>query len=195
MDGLIKEGQWWWAFLVPLATGLLALLGSWLGTKWGKTTEHQQWLRNQKIEVYTNLLRQIHASTLSLEAYKQGTQVGEPPNLQDITDTTNARLAIVAPYKIRHLALWQLDAMLKASAAVDDATYEKERQSFESLVGELQAAIRRDLGLHERDAWGVRLMIWLSRRVIAPVADPFHKRYHAKHGYAWSERKSHTPLR
>lgn len=186
MDELIKQGQWWWLIL----PAVLALLGSWLGTRWGKTTEHSQWLRNQKIEVYTNLLRQIHASTASLDAYKQGTET-DGPNLNDITDTTNARLAIVAPSKIRHLAIWQLHALVRASAAVADTSYDKERQAVDSSCGQLETAIRRDLGLIERDPLRVRPRVWFFHRIVYPLTDPFYKRYFRKHGHAWAERKNH----
>lgn len=49
MDELVKQGQWWWLIL----PAVLALFGSWLGAKLGKTNEHEQWLRNQKVEKYT----------------------------------------------------------------------------------------------------------------------------------------------
>lgn len=49
MDELIKQGQWWWLVL----PAVLALFGSWLGALFGKTSEHAQWLRNQKLESYT----------------------------------------------------------------------------------------------------------------------------------------------
>lgn len=55
MDELIRQGQWWWPFLVPVSTGLLALAGSWFGSKWGKTAEHKQWRRNQRQDAYLAL--------------------------------------------------------------------------------------------------------------------------------------------
>lgn len=67
MDKLIQEGQWWWPFLVPLATGFLALIGSWFGTKWGKTTEHEQWLRNERVKVYTDFLTEIKKEIWKLQ--------------------------------------------------------------------------------------------------------------------------------
>jgi hypothetical protein len=51
----INSGQWWW-LLIPLGTGICALLGSWLGSFLGKTTEHDQWLRNQRMQTYTEFL-------------------------------------------------------------------------------------------------------------------------------------------
>lgn len=41
---------------VPILTGLLALFGSWVGSFLGRTTEHKQWKRNQKVETYMDFL-------------------------------------------------------------------------------------------------------------------------------------------
>lgn len=67
MDKLFEEGQWWWPLLVPIATGLLALFGSWLGTRWGKITEHGQWLRNERVKVYTDFLTDIKKEIWKLQ--------------------------------------------------------------------------------------------------------------------------------
>lgn len=67
MDELIKQGQWWWPFLVPIATGLLALLGSWVGTKLGKATEHAQWLRNERVRVYVDFLAEVKEEIWKLQ--------------------------------------------------------------------------------------------------------------------------------
>lgn len=48
MEELIKQGQSWWPVAVPVLTGAFAFLGSWLGSRLGKITEHGQWLRNSK---------------------------------------------------------------------------------------------------------------------------------------------------
>lgn len=56
MDEWIRQGHWWWLLVVPLATGVFALFGSWLGSMLGKTTEHDQWLRNQRMQNYMDFM-------------------------------------------------------------------------------------------------------------------------------------------
>lgn len=56
----------WLRLIAPVVAGLFALGGSWLGTRFGKATEHQQWLRNQKQEAYVAFINEardmlIHA--------------------------------------------------------------------------------------------------------------------------------------
>ncbi|WP_130449790.1 hypothetical protein [Zhihengliuella halotolerans] len=55
MIEFLESFQW---VIVPLLAGFLALLGSWKGAKWGKTTEHEQWLRNERLRVYTRFLEE-----------------------------------------------------------------------------------------------------------------------------------------
>lgn len=60
MEQLIREGQWWWPFVVALATAILAYGGSWLGAKLGKSHEHNQWSRNEKIKAYASFLSELN---------------------------------------------------------------------------------------------------------------------------------------
>lgn len=56
MKALIEQGQWLGPFVVPAITGAFALFGSWFGMKLGKATEHNQWLRNERLEAYAAFL-------------------------------------------------------------------------------------------------------------------------------------------
>lgn len=56
MDEFIKQGHWWWLLVVPVATGVFALGGSWLGAWLGRATEHKQWIRDNKQKAYTRFL-------------------------------------------------------------------------------------------------------------------------------------------
>lgn len=51
MDKLVEAGQWW-LLLIPLGTGVCALLGSWLGASLARHSERKQWTRNRKQEAY-----------------------------------------------------------------------------------------------------------------------------------------------
>ncbi|MDP9885501.1 hypothetical protein J2W21_003024 [Sinomonas atrocyanea] len=57
-DAAMSATDWIQLAAVPVLTGLFALLGGWLGSKIGKATEHQQWLRNQKHEAYVSFLNE-----------------------------------------------------------------------------------------------------------------------------------------
>lgn len=66
MEELIKQGQSWWPVAVPVLTGAFALLGSWLGSRLGKITEHEQWLRNSKQAAYAEYLSAIVEASSTL---------------------------------------------------------------------------------------------------------------------------------
>ncbi|UVJ37991.1 hypothetical protein [Arthrobacter sp. CJ23] len=192
MDELIKQGQWWWPFLVPVATGILAVAGSWFGTKLGKTTEHDQWLRNQKIEAYTNVLRQVHASVNSLDARHHNL---EPASSQhkDITDTTNARLLIVASDEVTTYLNVNQYSLRRALEAVKTDGYENERSVLTQSVARLQESIRKDLGVIEKQALRHTIRFMFYEYLVYPWQDHFHRRYLEKHGFRWSERKERHP--
>lgn len=67
MEELIKQSQSWWPAAVPVLTGAFALLGSWLGSRLGKITEHGQWLRNSKQAAYAEYLSAIVEASSTLE--------------------------------------------------------------------------------------------------------------------------------
>jgi hypothetical protein len=100
MDELTKQGQWWWPFLVPAATAILALFGSWFGTRWGKTTEHQQWLRNERVKVYTDFLAEIKAEIWKL-------QTASAPQTVEFSFPVDrlARIDIIGSQTVRAAAL------------------------------------------------------------------------------------------
>jgi hypothetical protein len=96
MDELIKQGQWWWLFAVPVLTGLFALGGSWWGSRLGKKTEHGQWLRNAKETAYVRFLDQ--AQTLLAEAH------WTPQYGQERVDWGKDRIIAIRPTVIYLLA-------------------------------------------------------------------------------------------
>ncbi|MBP2215962.1 hypothetical protein [Arthrobacter sp. CAN_C5] len=46
----------WLLVLVPIVTGIFAVLGSWFGSRFGRTTEHKQWVRSEKRNAYGDFL-------------------------------------------------------------------------------------------------------------------------------------------
>lgn len=100
MDELVKQGQWWW-LLIPLGTGVFALIGSWLGSFLGRTTEHKQWLRNQKQEAYSEFMVTAEGqfNKLLMAALDQSTELD-----LDSLDMTRGRLKLIAHPEVRTVA-------------------------------------------------------------------------------------------
>lgn len=190
MDKLVSEGQWWWLFVVPVAAGFFALLGSWIGSRLGKVTEHQQWLRNHKIESYTNLLRQAHASINSLDAHQHDVAPREN-RLEGIEDVTNARLAIVGSREVRTWAVVHHDNLRRAFNAVKSDEYPTMRTNLKVSESRLEEAIRDDLDVIEKQVARQTVRAWLYEHLVYPWRDPLERRFYRKHGYAWVDRKNH----
>lgn len=170
----------WGVLFGALLTAVFGLIGLLIS----KRNEHQQWLRNQKVEVYTSLLRQAHASSTSLDHYKVTGQQSES-SIEGIIDTTNARLLIIAPYSVRQEATAYLSTLATAGQAeniADDDLFRQWQASRSRSYSALETAIRKDLGTHENLRKSLK-MYFLS--VFYFVTDPFHKWYYRRHGVAW----------
>jgi hypothetical protein len=177
----------WLKLSVPVLTGIFALFGSWVGSKLGKATEHHQWLRNQKVEVYSSLLRQVHASNLALNHYKTTGQ-DLNPDLSDIKDISNARLMVVGSRDVRAQSQQMLTVMQIAGQPENINDTEKfdhwSRRRGEAVAA-LQAAIRSDL--RTEDKIRVPLKVRFGK-VVYLFADPFQKWYAKKYGVLWTDR-------
>lgn len=168
-----------------LAGAAFTALAGLIGLVWNRRTEHKQWLRNQKVEVYTALLRQAHASSNSLDHYKATGEQKTPDNLDGVADSTNARLMIVAPYSVRHAAqlyMATLETAGQAQHIEDDELFQKWQVSRSRSYNSLETAIRKDLGTHERVRKTLKMRFW---SVVYIFADPFHKWYYRRYGMAW----------
>lgn len=153
-----------------------------------RTNEHGQWLRNQKIEAYTNLLRQAHASIRARRAVRAG-EAAIPEGLEDIKDVTNARLLIVGSGKVRSAANWHfnnLEQAFRLTAAEDYDAFEPTLQLSEAR---LEEAIREDLDTVERQLFKHSLQVWFFKWLVYPWLDPINSRYFRKHGHPWTSRK------
>ncbi|WP_323960481.1 hypothetical protein GC088_03245 [Arthrobacter sp. JZ12] len=64
--------SWQIAIITTATGGAFAIIGSWLGSKWGKKTEHDQWLRNEKKQVYVSSLRALDELRLFLLDVRAG---------------------------------------------------------------------------------------------------------------------------
>ncbi|MBP2216804.1 hypothetical protein [Arthrobacter sp. CAN_C5] len=66
---------WQIAVITTATGGAFALLGGWLGTRWGKKTEHEQWLRNEKRQQYWHLYQELAHLSESLPRRSRGVPI------------------------------------------------------------------------------------------------------------------------
>lgn len=152
MDDLVRQGQWWW-LLIPLGTGVFALIGSWLGSFLGRTTEHKQWLRNEKVETYSKFLMQTREGDFVIQHFLRGAIEGAKA-VESGHFTGNHRLHIVAPKAIReaadhHIALRQVISKFVNERPVtgDNPTYLEAVEDLERNRARLLELMAADLGI------------------------------------------------
>lgn len=106
MDEWIKQGHWWWLLVVPIATGVFALLGSWLGSRLARRSEQTQWTRNKKQEAYADFIGHMRITQQeSLPAVLE--MVGEIPTVDVALEAEEERLR----------AYWQLELVSNDAVA------------------------------------------------------------------------------
>lgn len=153
MDELIRQGQWWW-LLIPLGTGILALTGSWVGAKLGQRTEHQQWLRNQKMETYASYLN----ATTALHDALQGRAHKNKAALKECFGVlTSGSAEFVAPAKVEaliqefsaHYLLYMYELAVQRTDAEQNSSIPPAptAKSLEEATAKLRKAMRADLGI------------------------------------------------
>lgn len=154
MDELIEQGQWWWVFAVPIATGMLAVLGSFLGTRFGKSAEHKQWVRNQKMKSYTEYLdacTAIHQATRG--RHTQGPEEAGRSFHTFVSDQT----PLVIPKKLLPLLEAQqlafadfvgfISAGRRPGHEVDETELKRLEQKSYDATAALRDAFKKDLKL------------------------------------------------
>lgn len=172
-----------WAVLlgavITAVAGLVGLLIS-------KQTEHKQWLRNQRLDVYTSLIRQAHASSNSLDHYRT-TKERLKASLDDITDTTNSKLFIVAPHSVTSAArhyLTVLNIAGREENILDDEKFAQWSRRRAEEYQALESAIRKDLGTQEKFRTPLRSWMW---SVIYYFVDPLQRWYFKRYGVPWTK--------
>lgn len=146
MDDLIRQGQWWW-LLLPVVTALFALFGSWLGSKLGKDSEHAQWLRNRKQELYYNFLDVENR-------YFSSASAPEPdPEVTFELIRAMDQLTVVAPTPLYSLAnsAVRLDDLLAEAyrgkpGPEQDAVIEKAKKERPQIREKIILHMRHDIG-------------------------------------------------
>lgn len=150
-----------------------------------RQTEHKQWLRNQRLEVYTSLMRQVHASSNALDHY-HATGEQSTATLDDIKDLTNSKLFIVAPYSVRSASqqyLVVLQIAGKKENIVDEEEFAHWARRRSEEYHALETAIKKDLGTQDKIRPTLRSRMWT---VIYFFIDPTQKWYYRLYGVPWT---------
>lgn len=156
-----------------------------------KVNEHAQWLRNQKIDVYTDVLRQSHISVHEVRAAEHGLKQRKKA-LKDFTDPTNSRLLVVGSLEVRNRVrhhFFQLERAFEAVGTGDGLDW----STVNNTAMWLEEAIRKDLDVVEKQAIKHTVRAWLYRYLVYSWRDPLDKRYYRKHGHARVHRKLNRP--
>lgn len=170
---------------VLLGAGIAAVAGL-FGLLISKQTEHKQWLRNQRLDVYTSLIRQAHASSNSLDHYRTNKEQLKA-SLDDITDTTNSKLFIVAPNAVTSAARHYLTVLNIAGRdenILDDEKFAHWSRRRAEEYQALESAIRKDLGTQEKIRTPLRSRMW---SVIYVFIDPPQRWYFKRYGVPWTK--------
>lgn len=137
---------------VPVVTGVLALLGSWFGSRLGRINEYRQWLRNQKQAAYSELLGVFDALYL-----KTGRREVNDADVQTVLFdlvVKQGRLSVVGVEGVRVISARLVDeawAMVQAARGVgpdSEKRYEL-REAAKVTADELIGRIRVDLSVEK----------------------------------------------
>ncbi|MBT2522758.1 hypothetical protein [Arthrobacter sp. ISL-28] len=151
MDDLIRQGQWWW-LLVPLGTGLFALIGSWVGSTLGKATEHWQWLRNEKQKEYVAAVGSLSAAVDALAALIQEKPARDVPEDSSFITPVN----VLGPNRVKKAMRTVMSDIQACLSILSQQQSEKRtadaQAAHDILVKNYDSfveAVRRDLGVKD----------------------------------------------
>lgn len=96
---------------IPLLSGVLALIGAWLGAFFNRTNEHRQWLRNERLKAYNDYLELIGLTQLRHFMLLTDGSSGEAMRLLEKFHDCSIKVAVVAPSEIAQEVINSLDDM------------------------------------------------------------------------------------
>jgi len=150
MDKLVEPGQWW-LLLIPLGTGVFALVGSWLGARLGRTNEHWQWLRNEKRKEYIAASDSISIRLQRINALVTGVPLLTIPEREPASYGT---LNILAPVPVKRKLIEATNSIDHCLDALEDfesdTRLERASEKYNDATAhfdELVACMRKDLGI------------------------------------------------
>jgi hypothetical protein len=113
-----------WAAVI---TGAVAIAAGFLGARWGGKNEHRQWVRNEKLRVYSDFIENSGAGDVAL--IRNG-EFFDPAAIERRLHATH-QLFLIAPPRVHDLAMAGLNDAMKAANALKDGVPKEE---FERLM-------------------------------------------------------------
>lgn len=119
-----------------------------------RSSEHNQWLRDRKIDVYTDYLSQVHALELAIAEYQKGYRKPDATPIPDLSrNLSNLSLRLIAPLSVQDAIneVVQTVATIMRAMTIEDAG-ERERlhqaavDVFNGKSSRAVELIRMDLG-------------------------------------------------
>ena len=151
MDFFSPE-HWWWQILpVPVLTFILALAGSWWGARLGRTTEHWQWLRNEKQKIYVTILDQLEGVLERIPSLIEGKPSDKELQAYEAQDLTS--LKILGPGKLTERYISIISKILQCLTILEEGSsddiraraqrsYKDARDETNNLIGLIRADLK-----------------------------------------------------
>ncbi|WP_284984456.1 hypothetical protein [Arthrobacter sp. efr-133-TYG-118] len=120
--------------------------------------EQAQWLRERKVEVYTDHLAKLHELELAIAETKMDYRPSGAPPIATLSRNLSSTLSIrlfapdqvqVALAELTKVVVSIMNVMQVSDAPERDALYEQATGLFNQKAGELERLIRQDLGVEE----------------------------------------------
>lgn len=135
-----------------VVAGLFGILGAWIADK----REHRQWLRNHKVAVYTEFLRQARLIAIHLEETRGLRSDAMTPLREANRQISATAIRIAAPEKVGSAsnrvqqAIRSLGRASKIGATAKNlAELAKAEAHFRNELDELENLMRKDLKIRD----------------------------------------------
>jgi hypothetical protein len=128
-----------------------------------KVTEHAQWLRNQKVEVYADLIRHVTARIDALDNLSLG-HPAKDASLEVMAGIVNARLMFIGSKEVESYTYVHLADISNALDHFGEDTYEQARWQVHASMLQLLELIRQDLSVVKQELDVDKKRFWRRNR-------------------------------
>lgn len=146
---------------------LIAAVAGLIGLRLSRRTEQEQWIRNQKILVYSDVARSLDAFILDGSFADAGRRNHDPKDLSEMTSSLHdglSRLTLIAPFSVITPASDAQAAAMKYSglnrAKVTRGELDEAHRAATLAKSTFIAHARIDLGAHDHEFAELRQERW-----------------------------------